>query len=244
MHALRWALALALCVGIASAARAQQAEEAPAPAAAEEAPATSAEEAPAADNTWYTQRIDAGRVEHLWSKGGMFRAQTVIGGHPIVTLVSGRDYIALDLLSGKGISVQRHSNAARADESGARPFGDELQLLQAQGGERVGEDADWGGCVLHKLTNEGGRLEVCVSADENELPVYMERWERATNRTWRRNYRFWRPGINLGAQFFAPPAGAVLTRFAYADYVKAARDGTPEDVPVLYPALLHGTAPQ
>ena len=43
-------------------------------------------------DTWYAERIISGDtppvVEHLWSKGSKLRAETVIGGQPILTLVN------------------------------------------------------------------------------------------------------------------------------------------------------------
>src|SRR5262245_24498097 len=80
-------------------------------AGAEEAKKPSAPSAPAKPSgppTWYAQALtrgDAGlNVTHLWSKGASLRAETVVAGHKIVTIVSRDHYYAYDGLVGDGLS--------------------------------------------------------------------------------------------------------------------------------------------
>ena len=62
---------------------------------------------PAADagaqEIWYAEKFRAGdvpvSVEQLWSRGSLFRSETVINGHPIVNLVSGTRYVIIDRLT-------------------------------------------------------------------------------------------------------------------------------------------------
>jgi hypothetical protein len=132
-----------------------------------------AQEAP---GTWYAMRIISGdtppHVEHLWSKGSKLRAETVIGGHPILTLVSGETYITVDRISNTGVSIQRSPRAIGEDARRARSFGNEASILQAAGGEKVSVEQVGGSeCDLYRLTNSEGRQEVCVSGTRPAPPA-------------------------------------------------------------------------
>ena len=193
--------------------------------------------------TWYAQRVttgDAGlNIEHLWSKGGALRAEVVVGTRPVVTLVNATHYVVVDTLAGKGLSVERHANARARDAAGKRPFGDELDILVAQGGEFVRvEELGAASCRLHRLTDDRGRQEVCVDP-ERELPVFLRRWDRASNREATIQYVNWSKGFEIGGQFFQPDPRVTLERHSYAQYVKALDEGKAA-YPVFYPQLLHG----
>src|SRR4029450_3514507 len=75
---------------------------------------------PSGPPTWYAQALargDAGlNVTHLWSKGASLRAETVVAGHKIVTIVHGDRYYAYDGLTGEGVP-----NRPRPRVRGAHP---------------------------------------------------------------------------------------------------------------------------
>lgn len=200
--------------------------------------------------SWYAQRVNQGGggigIEHLWSRGASLRSEVVVGAHPIVTGVDGDRYWIVDRMTGKGVSIQRHPNAIRADDPAKRPFGNEAERLQKQGGEYVrdepiGADAT---CRLYKLTDERGRQEVCVGGDENALPVYVVNWDRKSKREGRVSYVNWIRGLEIDPAFFRPGAGIEITSYTYDEYVKAAASGVVGPAPVLYPHLLHGDRAQ
>ncbi len=202
--------------------------------------------AAASAETWYAQRVTQGGggigVEHLWSSGASLRSEVVVGGHPVLTVIHGNRYWVVDRLSGEGISIERHPNAVKASASGARPFADEADRLQREGGEFIrdeplGEDVS---CRLFKLTNERGRQEVCVRSDETKLPVFIKSWDRNTKREAVIQYVNWSKGLAIAEDFFAPDPRAKITPYSYGAYVKATQEGNVGPAPVLFPHLLHG----
>ncbi len=205
---------------------------------------------PALGETWYAQRLSqtggAVGVEHLWSSGDSLRSEVVVGARPIVTGVHGDRYWIQDRMTGKGISVRRHPNAVKADASRARPFGDEAERLLRRGGEYV-RDESLGGeasCKLYKLTDDAGRQEVCVGADENELPVYIVSWDRKSKREGRTSYMNWIRSLEIDPQFFEAPSGPGIQVYTYEAFVKASAEGSIGPAPVIYPHLLHGDREQ
>ncbi len=81
------------------------------PAQEQEEPAPPAQdpEQPALPDTWYAQAYGQGErgilLTHYWSKGPRFRAEMVIAGHRIVTIVNGEYYTILDVTQGSGVVV-------------------------------------------------------------------------------------------------------------------------------------------
>jgi hypothetical protein len=196
-------------------------------------------------NTWYAERIISGDtppvVEHLWSKGSKLRAETVIGGQPILTLVSGEQYITIDRLSSTGVSIQRSPNAIRADAGRSRPFGNEGSILQAAGGERVSTERIGGRpCELYRLTNSEGKQEVCVSQDSARLPLQLTVWRRKSNKEAVTRYLDWLSGIALPDEFFEIDASVKLEHVSYDDYLRRAGKEQIGPAPPLFRALLHG----
>ena len=116
-------------LGMAAGARAQQ----------QEAPPSAAPTLP----TWYAQALATTEiginVTHFWSKGPKLRAETVILGRRIVTIVNGDSYIAYDVLLRRGIIIGRSAAAIARDAPDRRPFGRELEQILGQGGEKVGD---------------------------------------------------------------------------------------------------------
>ena len=101
-------------------------------------------EKPSGPPTWYAQALTRGEaglnVTHFWSKGAMLRAESVVAGHKIVTIVRGDRYYAYDGLTGEGLSIRREPAAVAADRADQRPFAREYEILMQQGAELVREE--------------------------------------------------------------------------------------------------------
>jgi hypothetical protein len=196
--------------------------------------------------TWYAERITSGdtpvHVEHLWSRGPKLRAETVIGGRPIVTIVNGERYIMIDRVANTGVSIQRSPKAMAADAKRDRPFGNEWKVLEAAGGELVSTERIAGRtCDLYRLTNADGRREICVSQDEARLPLLLKVWSRASSREARTNYLDWTSHLAINDTFFEPDPSTSLEQLSYEDYVRRASDEQIGPAPPFFRELLHGT---
>ena len=199
-----------------------------------------------ASDTWYAERIISGDtppiVEHLWSKGPKLRAETVVGGQPIVTLVNGERYITIDRLTRTGVSIQRRPDAIREDAERGRPFGNEGSILQAAGGEKVSTEKVGGRpCELYRLTNTDGRQEACVSRDESRLPLQVKIWRRKSGKQALTRYLDWVSGLPMPDDFFEPDASVKLEHVSYDDYVRRAGKEQIGPAPPFFRGLLHGT---
>lgn len=199
----------------------------------------------AGPGTWYAERISTGdapvRVEHFWSKGPWLRSETVFAGHPILTVVKGERYVIVDRLTGEGVSIERSPQAVAEDADRERPFANELHVLLESGGEEVGQEQLGGrACTLYRLTNEEGRREVCVSAEEPKLPIFLRVWLRGTGRSMESRYLHWSRELEIPDTFFAPPSDAELERVSYQEYVERSSQERLGPAPPFHAELLHG----
>jgi len=197
---------------------------------------------------WHVQAVKQGRtgtaITYYWSKGRSLRALTVVGGHPVVTLVHGEWYHVFDQISGKGISVERSDRAVAEDREGGRPFARELEILLAEGAERVGTEQYGGGPVeVYRLTTGQGRREVWAAGKDRKLPVFVEVFNRRAMATETIRYINWSRGLEIPDRFFEPDPRMELRKLTYAEYLEAAGEGPVGPVPVLYGSLLHGPRP-
>lgn len=197
-------------------------------------------------DTWYSGRIISGdvpvHVEHLWSKGPKLRAEMVIAGHPILTLVDEERYITIDRLLNSGVSIERSPLARRADATRSRPFGNEGAILQEIGAERVSEERIAGRkCDLYRLTDDQGRQEACISQDENRLPLLVKVWRRKSGKEAVTRYVDWTAGLKLSDQFFEPGPAVEIQHLSYDEYVSRAATERIGPAPPLFRDLLHGT---
>ncbi|MDH5567084.1 MAG: hypothetical protein OEY15_10500 [Myxococcales bacterium] len=237
-HALLWRLGIALLAGTLGAA--SSAEDAADPGRSR---AAGAQEA--ARPTWYAQALARGEaglnVTHFWSKGSMLRAETVISGHKIVTVVNGAWYYAFDALSRRGMAIRREAAAVARDAPGRRPFGDEYALLVEQGAEQVGEQTLLGRPAgIFRVTDRHGRRELWVTLDAERLPLRLEIFDRKTGEKRYTDYLNWRSGLEIPEAFFEPEAGIALERMDFQDYVRrSVEEGPLGPVPVLYAHLLY-----
>lgn len=195
--------------------------------------------------TWFVQRVTTGdaplRIEYFWSKESRLRAETVVAGRPILTLVNGEFYYVIDVLSAKGVAIRRSPRALAADADRGRPFGREGERMLAEGAEKIGSD-DAGGrpCDLYRITDARGRREICLTRDEFRLPVHSQQYARATQRSVETRYLDWAKGFPAADSFFLPDPRFEIERIEYEAYLERARTSTVGPAPVLYRELLHG----
>ena len=229
-------LAIAALLGLfAQPAPGQEAEAAVAPTEKAELP-----------NTWYAQAVaqseGALNVTHFWSKGDMLRAETVIAGRRVVTIVNGDTYYAYDAVLRNGVAIQRSRIAVQQDEERDRPFGNDLATILRQGAEKVREEKLGGGMAeLYQVTNKRGRTRVWVTQTDPPLPMRVEMFRRATASDLATDYLSWQRGLPVGDDFFLPETGIDMQLMTLSEYVSGQADRQPTGpVPVLYGDLLHG----
>ena len=214
--------------------------------AAGEEPRATAPAKQAADlPTWYAQTLARGdlglNVTSFWSKGPNFRAETVIAGHKIVTIVKGPWYYALDELTGHGLAIRRDAGAVARDAPERRPFGNEYETLMAQGAEKVGQDTLRGRPIeVYRITDGQGRRELWVTADDDKLPLRVEIFDRMSGKKGYTEYVVWDTGLTLPDAFFEPDPDVAFERMEFEEYLRrSAESGAVGPVPVLYTTLLH-----
>ncbi len=203
----------------------------------------SAESSPP-EPTWYAQAVSRGEqgsvVSHFWSKGSKFRAEIVIGGHRIVTLVNGEYYYTLDELSGTGVGIRRAPSAIAEDRTRIRPFGLELDELLSQGAERI-KSQELGGrtCDLYRVTDELGRRSVCADS-ERRLPIHVERYYRSSGSREEVSYLSWLAGFAMPDRYFTPDPRFEVELMSLEDYARRSRRGPVGPAPPLHSRLLFG----
>lgn len=197
-----------------------------------------------ANEVWYMQSVSQSETTgyqnaHYWSHGPKFRFETVIDGHPVVNIVNGPHYYAIDLFSGVGIVIERSSKAVAQDRLVPRPFGnDHIQLLN-EGGELVREEVLFGKpCKVYRLTNDRGKREVWVDK-KLDLPIRSIIFQRVTSSETVTDYIGWaHDNREVQAAFFEPDPRLKLVDIKYDSFARYAEEGTV--VPVLFPYLVHG----
>ena len=196
--------------------------------------------------TWFAQAIahsEAGlNVTYFWSKGPMMRAETVVAGHKIVTIVRGDRYYAYDVVNQSGISVQRTEAALAIDARDRRPFGNELELLVAQGAERVREESVMGHlCDIYRVTDRRGRRDVWVTQGSKRLPIRLEVFDRARGINLSTDYLNWQSGLYIADEFFSPDPNVDITHFELEEYLEhTSTKGPVGPVPIFYADLIRG----
>ncbi|MDG2051048.1 MAG: hypothetical protein P8M78_12885 [Myxococcota bacterium] len=183
-------------------------------------------------------------IVHYWSSGARFRSETIISGHPIVTLVNGKDYYTWDRLTGEGYRVKRSSQVVAADETRLRPFGLELQEILEDGGEKIRSETLNGIPVdIYRVTDEAGKRTLWVDAGRMDLPVRLESYSRSTGRTGRLDWLNWNPNLIMSEKFFDLPEGLKLDRFdSYEKFLERLAEGPVAPTPPLFLYLLHDSA--
>ncbi len=198
--------------------------------------------------SWYARSLvqsEAGIIVwDYWAKGRKLRAETIVGGTPIVTFVSGEFYTIADMLTRKGVAIRRAPEAIAADTARAseRGFGREGEELIAKGAEFVRSETLSGRpCKMYRLTDERGKTEVWLTDDKRKLPVRVEFSRRDTGAKSTTDYIDWIADLELSDSFFEPDPRVELERVEYADYVTRSQAGSiVGPAPVLFSNLLHG----
>ena len=200
------------------------------------------------NETWHTSTVarhDRGvMVVNYWSKGPLFRAETIMSGHRINSVINGDRYYIFDAVLGSGLSIERSKRAVAEDADRGRPFGREWQEIVDQGGEliRGGEVASIGiDYELYQVTNEDGRKQVLVTGNELRLPLRVETFVRSAGETSTVEYTGWQRGLVISDSFFEPPAGIDFEKLSYEQYVRSVGGIPRGPAPVFYSHLLHGS---
>jgi len=229
--------ALALAGGLAAIASADDARDEKRRGGAEEA----AESGPP---SWYAQALARGpgglNVTHFWSKGPMLRAETVVVGHKVVTIVRGEWYYAYDGVLKIGMAIRRDPAAVARDAPGRRPFGNEYETLVGQGAELVREENMVGRATgVYRITDDHGRRELWVTQDPQRIPLRIEIYDRKSSTERVTDYVNWQSALFIPDSFFEPDPSIELERIELEDYVKrTVQKGSVGPVPVLYTNLL------
>jgi outer membrane lipoprotein-sorting protein len=199
--------------------------------------------------SWYTQtfaRGDAGlNVTYLWSLKSKFRAETVVRGHKLVTIVNGDTYYVYNALTMTGIAIRRAPAALAAESRTLRPFGNEAQILVDEGGEKIREESIAGRRAdVYQITDDNGRRMVWVTQDDRRLPIRIEVFGRKSGSTRYKEYVDWVSGLPITDAFFEPEPGVQFERFELDEFIEntLAKDSAVM-LPILYQELLHGPAP-
>jgi len=202
---------------------------------------------PPLPDTWYAQALayaETGiNVTHFWSKGSAkLRAETVIAGHRVVTIVNGDTYYAYDLLSRAGLAIRRSPVAVEQDATRGRPFGKEVDAILRLGGEKVGVETLAGRQVqVYQVTDGLGKRQVWISDDERRLTIRLKLFRRATGQTLHTDFLNWAYGLPIADDFFVPEPDVKLLKLSFEEYLEHQTKREPlGPVPVLYTDLLHG----
>ncbi|NNL65842.1 MAG: hypothetical protein HKP30_06350 [Myxococcales bacterium] len=206
-----------------------------------------ATDARAEDKTWQAETLSSSplglRSTQYWSSGSdKLRAETVIAGQRLVTIVNGDRYYSINANTGSGIAIKRSKRALDDDRKRTRLLGLEGFKIRERGGEKVKSERLGGRmCDVWKLTDGSGRREVWVQQDSGEemLPLHVEVYNRSAAAEIRTDYIQWSSGLELPERYFLPDPRFTMVEMEYDDYVKRAGKGE-RLVPVLHANLLHG----
>lgn len=199
--------------------------------------------------TWYVSSVVAGdsgfRMSHYWSKGSSLRAETMVGIHPVVTVVRGDRYWVYDELTRQGIEIVRSAKAVAQDATRTRPFATDFEDLLARSGERI-DTTSIGGLAVEvwRVSNSKGRRTVWVMADAPRVPLRVENFDRQSAQTATLDYSNWATGVDLSDRAFEPPTDVEFQKFTHAEYLAKTLEGQGRRAPILFPKLLYGASPR
>jgi hypothetical protein len=178
----------------------------------------------------------------LWASNAKFRAETVIRGHNLVTIVKGDTYYVYDTLTMTGIAIRRAPTAIAADLLNRRPFGNEAQTLIDQGGEKIRDETISGKqASVYQMTDETGRRIVWATQDDQQLTIRVELFNREAGSTRYKEYVDWVNGLIISDKFFELRPDIQLKRFELDAYIESTLANDPASmIPIIYPELLHG----
>ena len=180
-------------------------------------------------------------MAQYWSLGSLFRSETVVAGHPIVTLVDKKYYYTYDALTRRGYRIKRSSSSVAKDKERIRPFALDLYELWAAGGEKIREESLNGVLAeVYRVTDNQGKRTLWVTQNSLKFPLRLETYSRGTNRKSELDWVQWIPDLSVEEEFFEPPGNLDLKRFdSYADFAEALKSSPVEPAPPLFYYLLH-----
>jgi len=211
--------------------------------------ALAATAAPAAEEeTWHAETLTTSprglNVTEYWSKGrNRMRAETVVAGHRLVTIVNGKRYYAIDATTGTVVSIERAARAVADDKKRSRMIGLEGIVIRERGAEKVKSETLAGRkCDVYSNTDASGRQQVWVQQDGSgeQLPLRVEVYNRQAAATIRTDYVQWVSGVPLPDRVFEPDPRFTVETLTYDQYVARSSTADPPPVPVLHANLLHG----
>jgi hypothetical protein len=214
--------------------------------------AAPADAAPAAGNdkekgadTWYAETVqhgDAGlRVMNIWSKGRKLRAETVVGGTVLLTLVNGDIYYNIIPSAGIGVAILRSPKAIAGDQKGGRPFGRDVEKILARGAEKAGSERLMGREVtIYRLNAGNTREEVWATEDAEKLPIKLVYTDREKGQS-AETMLNWSRGMPLADAFFEPDPRIALEKMSYEEFLARVKDGKLASFPPLFSDLLSGS---
>ncbi|HKJ24039.1 MAG TPA: hypothetical protein VKB65_04400 [Myxococcota bacterium] len=210
--------------------------------------ATAGVAAAAEEETWHAETLTTSprglNVTQYWSKGhSLMRAETVVAGHRLVTIVNGKRYYSIDATEGQVVSIERSARALAEDKKRKRMIGLEGFVIRERGGEKVKSEVLAGReCDVYSNTDASGRQQVWIQQDGSgdQLPMRVEVYSRQAAATIRTDYVQWAQGLPLPDRFFEPDPRFSVESLTYDEYVARSSSSNPPAVPVLHANLLHG----
>ena len=180
-------------------------------------------------------------IVQYWSKGALFRSETIVAGHPLITIVNGAHYYMYDTLTRQGYVVKRSAATQAADTRRERPFANDLDDLLEDGGELIrSEEIQGVQANVYRVTDRLGRRTLWVTKDERQLPLRLERFERQSGISSKLSWMDWLPGLHIPDSFFEPDASIELRRFeSYEAFLAQLRQEPVPPAPPLYNYLIH-----
>lgn len=195
-------------------------------------------------DTWYAETVqhgDAGvRIMNLWSKGRRLRAETVVAGTVLLTIVNGDTYYNLMPSRGTGIAIQRSPKALAEDQKGGRPFGRDVEKLLARGAEKAGTERLMGREVtIYRLSTGNTREEVWATDDEEKLPIKLVYTDREKGQS-AETMLNWSRNVPLTDAFFEPDPRLSIEKMTYEEFLARVKDRKVASFPPLFSDLLGG----
>jgi len=184
-------------------------------------------------------------IVQYWSLGPLLRAEAVMSGHNIVTVVNGDYYYVYDSLTNSGYRIRRAPEVVAADANRKRPFGMQLEEILAYGGEKIREETFEGVPVeVYRMTNDEERRTLWVQKNSDAIPIRIETYERKQARTARLDWLNWLTGLKVSESFFSPPSEVVFEEFeSYDAYLLRLTKGPVPPAPPFFHELIQVRRP-
>jgi hypothetical protein len=203
-----------------------------------------ADDGPREGEYWFAETIQHGdgglRVMNIWSKGRKLRAERIVDGAVLQTLVNGDTYYNILPTAGIGVAIQRTPKALADDQKGGRPFGHDVEKMLARGGEKASTERLMGHEVaVYRINSEEAREEVWATTDADQLPIKLVYTDRKDNKSYETMLN-WTRGNAVKDSFFEPDPRITLQKLSYEEFLAGVKDGTLTTFPPLFNDLLVG----